>query len=306
MTLQPGTDLTARLAVDAQSVEALRAQAKNDPDRALKATARQFEALFMNMLLKSMREASPQDGLFDNEQTRLYTAMLDQQLAQTMAGRGIGLADVMVRQLAQAGLAPGSASEAAGMGATAPATPAAATPLSATPPGAPVEAAPRSPGVRGADAVQDFMTRHADGARAAAGATGIPERFLLAQAGLESGWGKRQLRGLDGSESNNLFGIKAGRGWTGRVVEAWTTEYVDGKPVKSVERFRAYDTPADSFRDYAQLIANSPRYAGVRDRRDEVAFAYGLQRAGYATDPQYADKLLRVIDTIKSRVSTTA
>lgn len=301
-----GADLSARLALDAQGMEALRAQAKADPDRALKGAARQFEALFMNLLLKSMREASPQDGLFDNEQTRLYTAMLDQQLAQTMSARGIGLADVMVRQLAQAGLAPASASEAAGMGATAPATPAAATPLSATPPGAPVEAAPRSPSARGADAVQDFMTRHADGARAAAGATGIPERFLLAQAGLESGWGKRQLRGLDGSESNNLFGIKAGRGWTGRVVEAWTTEYVDGKPVKSVERFRAYDTPADSFRDYAQLIANSPRYAGVRDRRDEVAFAYGLQRAGYATDPQYADKLLRVIDTIKSRVATTA
>ena len=300
MTLQPGSDLTARLAVDAQSVDALRAQAKNDPDRALKATARQFEALFMNMLLKSMREATPQDGLFDNEQTRLYTAMLDQQLAQTMAGRGIGLADVMVRQLTQGGVLP------SGAPAAAPAIPPAATPLSATPPGAPVEAAPRTSNARGADTVQDFMSRHADGARAAAGATGIPERFLLAQAGLESGWGKRQLRGLDGSDSNNLFGIKAGRGWTGRVVEAWTTEYVDGKPVRSIERFRAYDTPADSFRDYAQLIANSPRYAGVRDRRDEVAFAYGLQRAGYATDPQYADKLLRVMDAIKARVSTTA
>ena len=300
MTLQPGSDLTARLAVDAQSVDGLRAQAKNDPDPALKATARQFEALFMNMLLKSMREASPQDGLFDNEQTRLYTAMLDQQLAQTMAGRGLGLADVMVRQLTQGGVLPSGTPE------VAPGIPPAATPLSTTPPGAPAEAAPRGVNSRGADAVQDFMTRHVDGARAAAGATGIPERFLLAQAGLESGWGKRQLRGLDGSESNNLFGIKAGRGWNGRVVEAWTTEYVDGKAVKSVERFRAYDTPADSFRDYAQLIASSPRYAGVRDRRDEVAFAYGLQRAGYATDPQYADKLLRVIDTIKSRVSTTA
>src|SRR5512133_1708366 len=94
-----GADITSRLALDAQGVEQLRAQAKGDPDRALKSAARQFEALFMSMLLKSMRDASPQDGPFDSEQTRMYTSMLDQQLAQTLSSRGIGLADIMVRQL---------------------------------------------------------------------------------------------------------------------------------------------------------------------------------------------------------------
>lgn len=296
-----GADITGRLALDAQGVEQLRAQAKGDPDRALKSAARQFEALFMNMLLKSMREASPQDGPFDSEQTRLYTSMLDQQLAQTLSSRGIGLAEIMVRQLSQG--KQGTPAESA---------PAAAAPLAApaAQPGgteaAPV-AAPASGGpARTSDAVRSFMDRHSASAQAAADATGIPARFLLAQAGLESGWGRREIRGADGAASNNLFGIKAGRNWNGPVVEAMTTEYVDGKAVKTVERFRAYDSPAASFRDYASLIANSPRYAQVRDRKDEVAFAYGLQRAGYATDPQYADKLLRVMDGIKARYSTSA
>lgn len=295
-----GADITSRLALDAQSVEQLRAQAKGDPDRAVKSAARQFEALFMNMLLKSMRDASPQDGPFDSEQTRLYTSMLDQQLAQTLSSRGMGLADIMVRQLTQ-GRAEASAAQ---QRATSSAVPVEGTPGNAE--SAAVSAPLRSGDARTSDAVRDFMARHGASAQAASDATGIPARFLLAQAGLESGWGRREIRGADGTESNNLFGIKAGRNWNGRVVEAVTTEYIGGKPVKSVERFRAYDSPAACFRDYANLIANSPRYAQVRDRKDEVAFAYGLQRAGYATDPQYADKLLRVMDAIRWRYSTTA
>ena len=294
-----GADISGRLALDAQSVEQLRAQAKGDPDRALKSAARQFEALFMNMLLKSMREASPQDGPFDSEQTRLYTSMLDQQLAQTLSSRGMGLADIMVRQLSQ-----GKPAAPADVPATAASPAAAPAPESRATGAAPGPA--RSGAARTPDAVRSFMDRHSASAQTAADATGIPARFLLAQAGLESGWGRREIRGADGTQSHNLFGIKAGRNWNGPVVEAMTTEYVDGKAVKTVERFRAYDSPAASFRDYASLIASSPRYAQVRDRKDEVGFAYGLQRAGYATDPQYADKLLRVMDGIKARYSTTA
>jgi flagellar protein FlgJ len=295
-----GADLSSRLALDAQSVDQLRAQAKGDPDRALKSAAKQFEALFMSMLLKSMRDASPQDGPFDSEQTRMYTSMLDQQLAQSLSSRGIGLADIMVRQLTQG--VPTAA------GTAAPASTPALSPdaLPGVGDAAPLSAPSRSGNARTSDAVREFMNRHAASAQAASEATGIPARFLLAQAGLESGWGRREIRGVDGSDSNNLFGIKAGRNWSGRVVEAPTTEYVDGKAVRTVERFRAYESPADSFRDYASLIANSPRYSQVRDRKDEVAFAYGLQRAGYATDPQYADKLLRVMDGIRARYSTAA
>lgn len=294
----PGADLTSRFALDAQGVDQLRAQAKGDPDRALKSAARQFEALFMNMLLKSMREASPQDGPFDNEQTRLYTSLLDQQLAQTLSSRGVGLADIMVRQLKQGGVSP-----------DAPVPAAAAAPGSAVPGATDAFATPppaRTSGARVPESVRGFMAQQTQNAEAASAATGIPARFLLAQAALESGWGKREIRGADGTPSHNLFGIKAGRNWTGRVVEAETTEYVGGKAVKTVERFRAYGSHAESFRDYANLIAGSPRYAHVRGRQDEVAFAYGLQRAGYATDPRYADKLLRVMDGIRTRYSTTA
>ena len=92
-------DTSAKLALDTQSLEQLRAQAKHSPDQALKAAAQQFESVFLNMMLKSMREATPQDGMFDSEQTRMFTGMLDQQLAQSMSSRGVGLADMMVKQL---------------------------------------------------------------------------------------------------------------------------------------------------------------------------------------------------------------
>ena len=129
--------------------------------------------------------------------------------------------------------------------------------------------------------------------------TGIPARFMLGQAALESGWGKRELRGTDGTPSHNLFGIKAGAGWKGPIVEAVTTEYVNGVARKSVEKFRAYPSYADAFRDYANLLRSNPRYAGVLAQAaqgiDLEGFAHGLQRAGYATDPNYADKLSRII-----------
>ncbi len=121
---------------------------------------------------------------------------------------------------------------------------------------------------------------------------------MLAQAAHETGWGRREIRGADGTDSNNLFGIKAGAGWTGPTVTTTTTEVIDGQPQKVQAKFRAYATPEESFRDYARLIGNSPRYAGVvRAGSDATAFAQGLQRAGYATDPQYAAKLGRVIET---------
>jgi flagellar protein FlgJ len=130
---------------------------------------------------------------------------------------------------------------------------------------------------------------------------------MIGQAALESGWGGREIRGTDGKPSHNLFGIKAGRGWTGRTVDIVTTEYVNGLPQKAVERFRVYDSYADAFRDYAKLIRGNPRYAAVLEAgNDAVAFARGLQKAGYATDPQYADKLARVINGSVLRQSLQA
>lgn len=278
-------DVSARFALDAQSLGELRLSARRDPQAALAAAARQFEALFMNLLLKSMREATPQDGPFDSEQTRLYTSMLDQQLAQNLASRGVGLAEIMIRQLTQSRLhdAARDAAVPARTEAAAPSVPEAGR-------GREAKAAPLS-GLQ-----PDFVNRLLPDAQAASRATGIPARFMLGQAALESGWGQRELRGLDGAPSHNLFGIKAGRNWNGAVVEAVTTEYVNGVPHKTVERFRAYASYAEGFRDYAGLLKN--RYAAALESGDNAAgFAWGLQQGGYATDPRYAEKLVRILNS---------
>jgi len=118
---------------------------------------------------------------------------------------------------------------------------------------------------------------------------------MIAQAALETGWGKGEIRRPDGSGSFNLFNIKAGRSWQGATVDVTTTEYVNGQPVKSVERFRAYGSYAEAFADYARLLRDNPRYEKVLNQTDPAGFARGLQSAGYATDPMYADKLQRII-----------
>jgi len=274
------------LAVDTRALDDLKVRARNNPETALKDAAKQFEVLFMNMLLKSMRDTVPQEGLFDSEQTRFYTSMLDQQLSEKMSTRGIGLAEIMVRQLQRQGPAV-PAADAAGVNGI---NGVGSVPGAAAPAGPSRSAAPVG------DA-RAFVNRMWPEAAEASRTTGIPAHFILGQAALESGWGAREIRGADGSASHNLFGIKAGRGWQGRSVEVTTTEYTDGVPRKTVERFRAYDSYAAAFEDYARLLKNNPRYAGVIEgSRDAASFARALQQAGYATDPQYADKLTRVIN----------
>lgn len=247
------------LAVDARSLDTLRAQAKADPDKALKQAASQFEALFMQMLLKSMRQTLPQQGPFDNDTTRTYRTLLDQQLAQGLSGKGLGLAEVMAKQLARA------SGTAGGQAAAAPAD---------------------------AGAFAERMRPHAE---EASRATGVPAPFILGQAALESGWGAHEIPG-----SYNLFGIKAGPGWTGATVQATTTEYEGGVPVKRAEKFRAYGSYAEGFADYARLLAANPRYAAALEHGgDASAFAQGLAQGGYATDPAYAEKLTRVINSTR-------
>ena len=144
--------------------------------------------------------------------------------------------------------------------------------------------------------MRSFQEKLGADAEAASKATGVPAKFMLGQAALESGWGKREIKNADGSASHNLFGIKAGAGWNGKVVNAVTTEYVNGVPQTRVEKFRAYDSYADGFKDYAKLLANNPRYEKVlASAGDASKFAHGLQKAGYATDPHYATKLSRII-----------
>lgn len=280
----------AGLAIDTQSLGQLRAQAKNSPDQALKAAAQQFEAVFMNMMLKSMREATPQDGMMDSEQTRLFTGMLDQQLSQSMSSRGIGLADMMVKQLSRTGLAapmpPASGFQSPVPGLQLPAMPSESSSLN-----------PASvPSAFSAGTQQDFVNKMLPHALQASSGTGVPPQLILGQAALESGWGKREINMPDGSSSFNLFGIKANAGWNGKVAEVTTTEYKNGIPTKQVEKFRAYSSYAEAFRDYATMLSSNPRYAGVMQQTGSAAgMAHELQKSGYATDPKYAEKLVSVM-----------
>lgn len=303
------TDGTSSLAADVKGLAKLREGAKQNSPEALKATAKQFEAMMMNMVLKSMREATPKDGMFDSEQSKIFGSMQDQQLSQTMANRGIGLADMLVRQLSHSAaiktpppksattpVSPATAAGAAGVGATSEATTSSkvATVMGRVADAVAASAAARS--YRKPAHVQAFQDRLSAQAEAASADSGIPAKFMLGQAALETGWGKHEIHNSDGTTSHNLFGIKADKNWTGKVAENATTEYVNGVPHKLVQKFRSYDSYEDSFKDYASLLKNNPRYEKVlASGADVKGFASGLQKAGYATDPRYADKLAALV-----------
>lgn len=294
------TDLSNTAAYDVKGMDGLRQSAKARDPAALKEAATQFEAMFINMMMKSMRDATPQDGVLDSQQSKMYTSMLDQQTSQNLAKRGTGLADVLMRQLSsatalgaeEATASPRASSMAAALAAFRQQQSAGESAVGATDGKSLSDKANASqaPHVR---AFQEKLGVHAE---EASRATGIPAKFMLGQAALETGWGKREIISRDGSSSHNLFGIKASADWKGKVTEAVTTEYVNGKAQRKVEKFRAYDSYADSFKDYAQLITTNKRYEKVlANAGDASSFAHGLQKAGYATDPNYAAKLTKII-----------
>ena len=263
-------------------LEDLRLKAQKDPKTAVREAAKQFETLFTQQLLKSMRESTMNTDSMDNEGSKMGKEMLDSQWAQKIAGQPGGLSDVIARQLErQMGVTQGITSK-----------PVSANPMPVDPlqPNAPV-ALPQK-------AAAAFVNAHQDAAAAAEKATGIPATFMIAQAAHETGWGRKEIRNADGTTSHNLFGIKAGSNWKGATTETTTTEYIGGKAHKVTQSFRAYASYAESFADYASMMKNSPRYgAVVAAGNDANGFARGLQKAGYATDPAYADKLAKVIHT---------
>ncbi len=280
---------TQSLAGDVRSLQDLRAKAASDPKGAIREAAKAFETLFMQEVMKSMRAATLATGMLDNEGTKLGTELLDQQLSTRLTGLPGGLSDAISRQLMRQ------------MGLTEDMAPGAVLPVRS---GARTPAAPQS-GQVGASAeinatgsAADFVRQHAATAQRASQATGIPAEFMISQAALETGWGRREILHADGRSSHNLFGIKASANWKGPVAEVTTTEYIDGQAQKVTARFRAYSSYAESFADYANLMKTSSRYAPVIAQGGTASgFAQNLQRAGYATDPAYADKLTRVINT---------
>lgn len=334
---------------DFGSLAALKRDARTDSPQALRAAAQQFESLFTNMMLKSMRAASFGDALTGSSDVEFYQGMFDQQLAVQMSkGRGMGLADMLVQQLTRSGLAGSAGAQAATtLQSSATAAASIATQASGTTTGSDRQAllnavravldaqagaasgdsdslesfalpdslqAQSMPdfstatNVDAASAQQwpptspaDFVRQMLPQAQAAASKLGVDATTLVAHAALETGWGKHVPCAADGSSSFNLFGIKAGSDWQGGKLDASTLEFEQGAFVRKVERFKAYDSPADCFEDYAQLLGNARRYATARNAgSDSLQFAQGLQRGGYATDPDYASKLHAVANAVQS------
>ena len=287
------------LAADAQSLGNLKMEAGKNTPAAIRETAKQFESLFMRELMKSMREATMKSGLLDSAGGDLGTDLLDQQFAVQMSGQPGGLSDMIALQLTRqmAGVpkegVAGSTGQPAATVAAAKSAKSAASPAALST----VSKTTRAP----TESQSNFVQQHAQVAHEVEKATGIPANFMLGQAGHETGWGKFEIKHTGGATSHNLFGIKAGAGWTGKVAEVTTTEFVDGVAQKGKARFRAYDSYADAFKDYARMISESPRYAKAKALTQTggsaQSFASGLQKAGYATDPDYAAKLSRAINT---------
>lgn len=278
---------------DLQGLTSLKAAARENSPEALKAVARQFEAVFMQMMLKSMRDASEGDPLFDGAHSEFYRDMYDKQLALdlTERGGGMGLADMLVRQLQ-------------GMQGTGTASPLTALPI---PPHRPLPVEPAAPAVSAAtgpvpasdhfDSPEDFIAQLRPLAERAAQRLGVAPEALLAQAALETGWGKAVIRHPDGSSSYNLFNIKADHRWAGEQVSRQTLEYRGGVAQRETAQFRAYGSFAESFDDYTRFLESNPRYGdALQQTGNAKAFIRALQEAGYATDPDYARKISHILD----------
>lgn len=266
----------------------LRDAARNNDPQALKTAARQFEAMFTQQLLKTARESKIGDDLMGGQQTEFYQGMFDQQIAQKMSeGRGLGIADLLVRQLQGKQVTHASpVSKADAINHFKPLVFHPKTELS------PPAGLPKS---NDSSKSLDFVSTMLPHAEAAARELGVPAKVLVAQAALETGWGKHQIKNADGSPSYNFFGIKADAAWKGDSVSKTTVEYEDGSPRKQAAHFRSYASPEEAFKDYVGFLKTQPRYAqALNHGGDATRFAHGLQKAGYATDPAYADKISKI------------
>lgn len=296
---------------DMSAFAGLRSAAQQDSKSALPAVAKQFESIFTQMMLKSMRDASAAmggDDIMGSSEANSYRDMLDHQLSVTLSqGRGIGIADMLVRQLGGASASGADRDNGLFAGVTGSASTADAVSSPSDQNSGLMSSLERMLGNAGRaagqgaqavanavgsiDSPQEFVEKFAPHAIEAAKKLGVSVRALLAQAALETGWGKH-MPAQGATASNNMFGIKAGSSWDGKRVNVPTLEYENGVAVRKKDSFRAYDSPSESFKDYADMVASSPRYAKAVGRGDDIAgFAEALTQGGYATDPSYAQKL---------------
>jgi len=258
---------------DLAGYEKLKLDVRENGHSSIKEVASQFEALFVQMVMKGMRDAKLGDGAFDNDQSRMYQDMMDSQLSLTLSkGKGLGLSDLIIKQLG------GEVNT---------------TPVSA-PTSVPTTGSKQPISSLGENTASFIKGVYPEAEKAAA-KLGVAPEALVAQAALETGWGKHVITDGERQSSFNLFNIKAGSSWQGRTVNVPTVEYENGTAVRRFDSFRAYETVEAAFDDYVNLISNSPRYQNALNKGDDVfGFAKALQDGGYATDPKYADKI-RVI-----------
>lgn len=301
----------------------------NTPE-SIRDAARQLEGEFARMMIGMMRQAALGEALFPGAPPH-YRDLHDRELARVLTrGSGLGLQPMIRKALGEQAAEPSARPAQTGYPLDgyrarqptlqrlrpapvepipvsrvepSPGHPRAWGPLEARAP-SPVEARTpsldRAPATAYAQSVPDspeaFVRELWPHAQRAAAELGVSPRALLAQAALETGWGRHMPRRADGSPAHNVFGIKAGRRWQGETLARATTEHVDGRKVREVARFRAYASPAESFADYVALLRDSPRYRSALGQQDPKAFATALQRAGYATDPDYAAKLAAIAE----------
>ena len=271
----------ATSATDFSQLASLKLAAQRNDPKALHQAAQQFEALFTEMLLKTSDETKFGDDL-TGQQGDFYKDMFNQQMALHMsAGKGLGLADMLVRQLGgkHAGAAPAAAPGTTALQPTGGATTASAAANSGS--------APKS--------AQEFVDAIRPQAEKAAAELGIPARALIAQAALETGWGQHMAKQqATGNSDVNLFGVKAQVGWSGASQTRQTTEFQNGRWTSEQANFRSYGSISASFDGYVKFLKDNPRYADALRSGNVQGFAQGLQKAGYATDPHYAQKLMKV------------
>lgn len=313
------TPADAPVYTDLAGLTALKRGAASKDPAAIRKVAEQFESMFTSMMLKSMRDATGRDPMFGSDQEQMYQGMFDDQLALQMShGKGLGLADMLIRQLQKMGVAGADAAGAgAGPGAQATGGGRAGAQAGSALTGVPAAAATAN-GKAGAGAYiatqgaspaeqQSFVRNLWPQAQQAGQQLGVDPRSLIAQAALETNWGRSMPQDAAGASSNNLFGIKASRGWAGSSVTAPTEEYQSGVPTETQAQFRAYANPTQSLQDYVALLQNNPRYASALNTGANVqAFAAGLQRGGYATDPDYARKIGTVAQSVSSALPGSA
>jgi len=308
----------ARVYTEFEGLNALRTQARSDRKGALQEVAKQFEGLFLGEMIKSMRKAGDvfaEGNYLNSQQSEFYREMFDNQLSLTLSQKqGTGLAEALVRQLSRQ--IPGMDAEGNPMAAhkgdlddydrSLPALsrglPAQVTQVDRLAESvglADVDADAASAGVpERFESPEEFVRQLLPLAERAAESSGINPRVMIAQAALETGWGRHMIRGEADSPSFNLFGIKADGRWDGASVNIATTEFREGVPLKERAAFRAYPDYESSFRDYVAFLESSPRYQHVLAAADNPEqFAVRLQEAGYATDPQYGEKIRRILNT---------